>query len=419
MKKLFSLTVILVLVAGVVSAQTGRISVWSFTDELDQMIKDYFRSARPRIQVNFSIVPYEQFSYRLDRVFTSGNGVPDVFALESASVRKYVESGQLLDLTDIYETNKNRLLRYPVEVGTHNGRVYALSWHAAPSAMFYRRSLARMYLGTDDPAIVQEYFSSMPKFLETARLLRERSNGTCAAVTGLDELRNAFLSTRSRSWVDNGRLVIDPAVEQYMDIAKELRDSNLTGDIGQWSETWFEGMNRSVRGRNGQWIEIFAYFLPTWGLDYVLKPNSYDTSGDWAVIQGPSPYYWGGTWLAAWRNTPNAEAAKEFIRYFISDVDFSAGYAMSSRELVSNTEAIEQVSHNFNEPFLGGQNHYTVFADIAQRVNGRLGHGTGEIDLIINDIFFTSLETYVTGQRTKQQALSDFRAEVTRRTGIR
>jgi hypothetical protein len=72
----------------------------------------------------------------------------------------------LLDLTDIYEANKDKLLAYPVEIGSYNGRVYGMSWQTTPGALFYRRSLAKKYLGTDDPTQVQMYLSDLPKFLE-------------------------------------------------------------------------------------------------------------------------------------------------------------------------------------------------------------------------------------------------------------
>ncbi|MCL2443336.1 MAG: ABC transporter substrate-binding protein [Treponema sp.] len=418
MKKIVLLALITLLVVSFLPAQqTGRLTVWSFTDELDNMINNYFRPSRPQVQVTYSMIPTEQFASRLDAVLLSGRGAPDVFALESSFVRRYVESGLLLDLTDIYEANRAKLMSYPVEIGTHNGRVYALSWHACPGAMFYRRSLARRYLGTDDPAAVQAFFTDMTKFLETARLLKARSNGACVVVSSLGDLFQPFLSTRTQPWVVNGRLVIDPAVEQYMDIAKTLRDNQLEGRVGQWSEGWFAGMNNNLRDSNGRQLEVFAYFLPTWGLHYVLKPNAFETAGDWAMIQGPVAYRWGGTWLAAARNTPNAAAARDMIRYLITDDNFLESYAIASGVLVSNTNVVNRIRNNYREPFLGGQNHYAAFADMAANVNVRLVQGT---DDHIQALFqMLVLDAYVLGEKTKQQALADFRSWVAEELNIR
>ncbi|MDR2574970.1 MAG: extracellular solute-binding protein, partial [Treponema sp.] len=147
-------------------AAGGKLVIWSFTDELANMTNNPtwgFKATHPGIEVEYSQTPSDQFQAKIDPVLASGQGAPDIIALESAFVRKYVESGLLLDVTDIYEANKSKLLAYPVEVGSYNGKVYGMSWQAAPGALFYRRSLAKKYLGTDDPAQVQAYFNSFDK----------------------------------------------------------------------------------------------------------------------------------------------------------------------------------------------------------------------------------------------------------------
>jgi len=59
---------------------------------------------------------------------------------------------------------------------------------------------------------------------------------------------------------------------------------------------------------------IFGYVLPTWGLHYVLKANAPDSSGDWGLTNGPSSYFWGGTWLGIYVNSKKKDAAWKFVR---------------------------------------------------------------------------------------------------------
>ena len=137
------------------SDANNKLVVWSFTDELNGMIDNYFKKDSRfagKYDISFSLTPTDQFPNKLDPVLASGSGCPDVFALEDAFVRKYIESGLLLDITDIYNEVKDKVYPYPVEVGTYNGKVYGMSWQVTPGAVFYRRSLAKKYLGTDDPA---------------------------------------------------------------------------------------------------------------------------------------------------------------------------------------------------------------------------------------------------------------------------
>jgi len=390
---------------------SGKLVIWSFTDELANMTNNStwgFKATHPGIEVEYSQTPSDQFQAKIDPVLASGQGAPDIIALESAFVRKYVESGLLLDITDIYEANKAKLLSYPVEVGTYNGKVYGMSWQACPGALFYRRSLAKKYLGTDDPKTVQTYFANFSKFLETAQLLKTKSNGSCVVVSSLNDLFNSFMSARKDPWLVNGKLVIDPAMEQYMDICKQLHDNKWEGRVGQWSEGWFAGMKGELKDEAGKPVEVFSYFLPTWGLHYVLKTNAPNTSGDWAMVAGPSSYRWGGTWVGAYKGTKNVATAKEFIRYVATDDGFLEAWAKDTGDVVSNINVINKIKDTYTEPYLGGQNHYAEFAEMAKNVNGRLLQGSDEA---IEGIWNESVAAFVNGEKTKAQALADFRKQ--------
>jgi ABC-type glycerol-3-phosphate transport system substrate-binding protein len=398
-------------VIGCAKKDSGKLVVWSFTDELANMTNNPtwgFKATHPGVSVEYSQTPSDQFQAKIDPVLATGQGAPDIIALESAFVRKYVESGLLLDISDVYEAAKSKLVAYPVEVGSYNGKVYGMSWQVCPGALFYRRSLAKKYLGTDDPKVVQTYFSDFNKFLETAGKLKADSNGSCVVVSSLGDLRNSFLSARKNSWLVGGKLVIDPAMEQYMDIGRTLHDQRLEGRVGQWSEGWFAGMKGELKDESGRAVEVFSYFLPTWGLHYVLKTNAPNTSGDWAMIQGPSSYRWGGTWVGAYKGTKNVANAKEFIRYVASDDAFLEAWAKETGDVVSNINVVNKIKDTYTEPYLGGQNHYAEFAEMAKAVNGRLLQGSDEA---IEAMFDEAAAAFWNGEKTKVQALSDFRAQ--------
>ncbi|MDR2597341.1 MAG: ABC transporter substrate-binding protein [Treponema sp.] len=418
MKKFVFLIMILFSV-NILSAQNanGNLTVWSFTDELHRMVDNYFNKAHPEIKIEYSQTYSDQFQRKLDPVLVLGRGAPDVFILESAFVHKYIESGYLLDITDIYEANKNKLLAYPVEVTTYNGKVYALTWQACPGAMFYRRSLAKKYLGTDDPVEVQEYFSDFIKFLETTELINEKSNGKCVTVSSRKDLFIPFLFARTQPWVVNKRVAVDPVMEQFMDLSKTLYDYRLEGRLVQWSEGWFAGMRDELNNTDSKdgLTEVFSYFLPTWGLHYVLKTNAPQTSGDWAMIQGPSPYYWGGSWLCAWKDTQNPNAAKEFIRYLATDNDFIEAWAKDTGDFVANTEVINKIRNNYAEPYLGNQKYYVAFSKIARSINGKLAQSTDEI---IEEFFLEEVNNFIDGKKSKARALADFKSRAEKALGL-
>jgi ABC-type glycerol-3-phosphate transport system substrate-binding protein len=396
-------------------AAANKLVVWSFTDEIGALVDTYYKPAHPDVTIEYSLTPTEQFPNKLDPVLASGQGAPDVFGLEDAFVRKYVESGLLLDLTGIYEETKDKILQYPVDVGSYNGKVYGMSWQAAPGAVFYRRSLAKKYLGTDDPETVQTYFKDLDTFLITAEELKTKSNGACVAVSAFQDLLMPYKAARQQPWVVDGKLYVDPAMESYLDTVKLLHDKGYEGRAQQWSEGWFAGMQGKLTDERNTPVEVFSYFLPTWGLHYVLKTNAPDTAGDWAMVPGPMPYRWGGTWLAAWKNTKNPEGAKELIRYLTTNDEYLETYARASGDLVDNIAVVDKIKGDFSEPFLGGQNHYAVFAELAQNVNGKLTQGT---DQAIEALFLEATNAYVNGEKSKDQVLADFKSQVNAQLGL-
>ncbi|HOJ99463.1 MAG TPA: extracellular solute-binding protein [Termitinemataceae bacterium] len=400
---------------GAGKAEPKQLVVWSFTDEVKNMIDKYYGPEHPEVKTEYSLTPTDQFPNKLDPVLASGQGAPDVFALEAAFVRKYIESGLLLDITDVAEEVKSKMYEYPIKVGTYNGKVYGLSWQVTPGAMFYRRSLAKKYLGTDDPDQVQKYFTDLNKFLETAELLKQKSKGTCVVVSSIGDLFKPFQGARKQPWVVDGKLVIDPAMLAYMDIAKTLKDKGYEGRVGQWSEGWFAGMKGELKNEKGQLIEVFSYFLPTWGLHYVLKTNAPDTKGDWAMIQGPASYFWGGTWLAAYKGTKSPNLAKEFIKYLATSDEFLTKWAKDTGDMVSNKNVVNAIKDTYSEEFLGGQNHYAAFAKMVDPIDGSLMQGT---DQAIEGLFNEAVTAYINGEKTKEKALEDFKAQVKNTLGI-
>ena len=394
------------------SDANNKLVVWSFTDELNGMIDNYFKKDSRfagKYDISFSLTPTDQFPNKLDPVLASGSGCPDVFALEDAFVRKYIESGLLLDITDIYNEVKDKVYPYPVEVGTYNGKVYGMSWQVTPGAVFYRRSLAKKYLGTDDPAEVQKHLANWDKFLETAELLKQKSKGDCYIVSSTGDMFKPYSAGRASPWVVDDKLVIDQKMYDYMDMCKILHDKGYEGRVGQWSEGWFAGMKGVFKDESGKDKEIFSYFLPTWGLHYVLKTNAPESAGDWAMCAGPVGYRWGGTWVAAWKGTKNPNAAKEFIKYIATDDTFLESWAKDTGDVVSNKNVVDKIKGSYADSYLAGQNHYSAFAEMAKSVNGKLSQGT---DQAIESIFSEETAAYVNGEKTKQQALDDFKVQV-------
>ncbi|HHT98239.1 MAG TPA: carbohydrate ABC transporter substrate-binding protein, partial [Clostridiales bacterium] len=295
---------------------TGKLIVWSFTNEL-QAHTLAFQEAHPGVEVEYTEISMNSGEYQVKVQAAAGTDeVPDCVALEAAFVREWVESDLLLDLSDLLpKAEALDVYQNTIDVGTYDGEVRAYSYQSTPGAVFYRRSLAKEYFGTDDPVEIQNLMSDMDKFEAMAQVVKEKSGGDTYMVSSSGDFMQLFYANRENPWVVDGKLVIDPKVEELMDLAKTFREKGYESQATQWEEGWFAGMNDSLADASGNAKQIFSYFLPTWGLPYVLMTNAGDTAGDWACINGPLPYQWGGTWVGAMKNAKNVETAKAFVEF--------------------------------------------------------------------------------------------------------
>jgi ABC-type glycerol-3-phosphate transport system substrate-binding protein len=407
-------------------AEKEVLNVWSFTNEIRTM-GIAFEGEHPEVDVVYTMIPMTNGEYQTKLKAALGTGdAPDVVALEAAFVKEWVEADFLADLNDLLPATEE-LKTYPavVDVGTNEGVAKGFSYQSTPGAFFYRRSIATECLGTDDPAAVQAMVADLDKFVETAAKIKECSDGKYFMVGTSAELFNPFLANRAQPWVVDDTLVIDPMVESYVDFAKMMRDNGYESQATQWSEGWFAGMSDTLVDAEGNPVRVFSYFLPTWGLPYVLQPNSGETGGDWALINGPMPYQWGGTWVGALADSAKLDLAKEFIRFVALDEENLTNWAtgvytneylkaidpetpedqkQAPGDFVSSQVVVEEITSSFDGSelyeWLGGQNNYEAFNEAAKLVNGKLMTGSDDaIQRAMND----PLASYLNGDITEAE----------------
>jgi len=133
------------------------------------------------------------------------------------------------------------------------------------------------------------------------------------------------------------------------------------------------------------------------------------------MMPGPVGWRWGGTWAGAYKGTKVPRLAKEFIRYITVDDGFLERWARDTGDVVSNLAVMDKIKGSMTEEFLGGQNHYAAFAEMAKTVNGKLAQGT---DLVIEPQFDEARSAFVLGEKSKEQALADFKTQVTSLLGL-
>lgn len=418
----------------------GKLKIWSFTNEVNAFATD-FKRVNPKVEIEYTMVPMTngEFQTKLQQSLATGADVPDVAVLEIAFLRQYIESDFLKDIGDLKpKAEELKTYNFTVEAGTDkDGVLKALSYQATPGALFYRRSLAKEYFGTDDPVEMQKIVSDFSKFEAAAKVIQEKSGGNTYIVGSSGDFVKTFLNARKTPWVVDNKLVIDPKVDELWETGKTFRKEGYEAQTKQWEEGWFAGMNDSLKDAGGNPKKVFSYFLPTWGLPYVLMQNSKtdttDTAGDWGVIPGPIPYQWGGTWLSVTKDAENPELAKAFVEFctlneetltnwatgvysneYLLKIDPSVGtLAQGAGDFVSSQLVVDKIKGSFSNSdtskFVAGQNSYEEFAKVAPSISLKLMQGTDDaIERAMND----AMNSYIANGTSKEDAMKAFKASV-------
>jgi ABC-type glycerol-3-phosphate transport system substrate-binding protein len=380
----------------------GKITEWRHSNQPSWFIEN-FNKVYPNAEVDLTIVSPSvvEYTQKTLNAVVSGVDAPDIFQAWSQTIGQIKDSNLWENLSaPPYNAEEiaDKLVPYTVDVGRDaQGNIRALSFQATIGGVFYRRSLAKKYLGTDDPEKVGQMFSTEAGMLEVAEKIKKGSNGTISFMGDPSSLTFMYLCSREEPWVKDGKLIIDPMVDHLFDLAKTIRDNGYDAKIKDFTAPWFGTMQNST---------VFSYALPTWGLNYILMPNAPDTAGDWAVTNGPKPYIEGGVWIGINKDSKNKELAWEYLKYVLLDVDSLFKIGTERGVFVSCIEAQDKIAEEVTTgpaiDFLGGQQCYNYFREHILEVKPEL---ITMYDQSIMDFMNNEIEAYITGKKTKSKAM--------------
>ena len=232
---------------------------------------------------------------------------------------------------------------------------------------------------------------------------------------------HAIENSSNTGWLDaNNALTIDAKREAFLDISKELTDSGYHNDTQDWTDAWYADMKGAGEKK------VLGFFGPAWLINYVMAGNSGDTYGDWAVCASPVGFFWGGTWLLAGKTATNdpdkAAAVAEIIQWITLDctedglqyawangtVDWDNDPETPTAKDCVASGTVMAISDGSLE-FLGGQNMFEAF--IPANANAK-GDNLTQYDERINQLWRDQVREYTAGNKSREDALNDFKNNV-------
>lgn len=416
--------------------EEGKVlNIWGWNDEFQGLFKDYFEGkgkVPDGVEVKFTIVPNDDNAYQnaLDEALLNQKNAAadekiDLFLVEADYALKYVDSDYTLDIIkDVGLTQEDIAgqYKYTQEIVTDSkGAIKGTSWQATPGLFAYRRSIAKDVLGTDDPAEVQKALSTWEDFYDVAEKAHAKGY---KMLSGYDDSYRTFSNNVSQPWVDSEkRIIIDDNILKWIEQTKEFTDKGYNNKTSLWDDAW-----AADQGPGGK---VFGFFYSTWGINFTLLGNALETPlpdgltatsdpeaykeattgngifGDYAVIEGPQNYYWGGSWLCAAAGSDNLELVQEIMRTMTCDPETLITITKDRQDFTNNIEAMETLANddNFASAFLGGQNHIKLFAESAKGIDMS---NISPYDQGLNEGIQTAFRDYFNGTVDYDTALDNF-----------
>ena len=421
--------------SGSESTEEGKVlNIWCWNDEFQSRFNDYYPEVKEIADdkstttlndgtvVKWTINPNENNNYqnKLDEALLNQESADaddkiDIFLIEADYALKYVDSEYTVDVVNdigLTEDDMADQYQYTKDIVTDsNGAIKGTTWQATPGLFAYRRSIAKDVLGTDDPDEVQAALSDWDKFNAVAE---QASAKGYKMLSGYDDSYRTFSNNVYAPWVDGTKVVVDANLMNWVDQTKEFTDKGYNNKTSLWDDGW-----AADQGPDG---DVFGFFYSTWGINFTLLGNSLADPdgeqavgngiyGDYAVCEGPEPYYWGGTWICAAAGTDNTATVKDVMEKLTCDSDIMKQITLDTQDYTNNKTAMNAIAEDpeFGSDFLGGQNHIALFAEAAEKIDMS---NAGKYDQGCNEKFQAAFKDYFDGSVDIDTAKANFETAI-------
>ena len=418
------------------AAQGKVLNIWCWNDEFQSRFNDYYpevkeiaadkstTTLKDGTTVKWTINANENNNYqnKLDEALLNQDSAADddkidIFLIEADYALKYVDSDYVLDVKkDIGLTDSDLAgqYQYTKDIVSVDGSQRGTTWQATPGLFAYRRSIAKEVLGTDDPAEVQTYLSDWDKFNDVAAKAAAKGY---KMLSGFDDAYRTFSNNVSAPWVTGTTVTVDENLMKWVDQTKEYTDKGYNNKSSLWDSQW-----ASDQGPTGK---VFGFFYSTWGINFTLLGNSLATPtaeggkeevgngiyGDYAVCQGPQPYYWGGSWICAAAGTDNIQTVRDVMQKLTCDADIALQITKDTQDYTNCQSAMQSLATDptYGSDFLGGQNHIALFSEVAPTIDMS---NAGPYDQGCNETIQNCFHDYFNGSIDFDTAKANFEAQI-------
>ena len=392
------------------AAESGEgkvFNIYAWNEEFKGFFEKYY-TVPEGVTVNWIITPSDNGAYQqkldealLNQANAADDEKVDMFLAEADYILKYVNSDATQDVTKLGVTDFSNAYKYTVQAASDpNGVVKGVSFQCCPSALIYRRSIAKDVLGTDDPAEVQAKLDSWDKFEAVAADAKAKGYYMTASFA---ETYRVFSNNCTSPWIDaDNNLQFDPQIDAWIAQTEKFIDNGYTLTAGIWDQEKNDQMFADGK--------TMCFFGPAWYFNFCMG-NAQDPekgcSGDWAICEGPAAHFWGGTWLLAPAGSDNPTMLADIMNTFINNEEVCSALVANEAQFSNNMAVNAKFAEdpNYGSEFLGGQNDVAVFSAMTDNI---VWENHTIYDQLLNEGLQSNLQEYFKGTVDKETAMKNF-----------
>ncbi len=397
---------VVVLCSGILCAGE-TITVWGREKESELVVRNfnqYMEKLEKDIRAKFQLIPYEQQNQKLMAALAAGD-VPDLVSLDIILHPYYNSIEAFTDLTDFINSlpYRNTLPAGMLKLGMKDGRMYGVPYTVDLSAFIWNKDLfEKAGLDPDSPPETWQQLISIGK-----RLTKDIDGDGVPDQYGIAMVGKSagwhMFGFMPFIWSNHGTLIAEDgkaginkpeaveAIKFWTDLIHKYEIAPKTAGSWGYSDVY----NAFITGKIGMMVSgnfnilTFKKDAPelNYGITYIPKP----AKGNFASFSG-------GNLIAIPVQAKHKEAAKEFLKYVLSEE--------VQVEVWAHSGALPVRTDLFNNKYFNQEPIFKVFADVLKV--SRAPYSTKYNELY--DPMLTAMQRAMLGQLSPQEA-ADLAAE--------
>lgn len=285
----------------------GTLSMWGWDREYYNAVTQAFQEKYPNVTFEYVEAEGSNLLQKYEIALISGKELPDIaWAMIDYRGRMFEldmwealnEKPYSMTLDQVYEYVQPKMVN-------SRGDICGIEQSLSPVGLMYRKDLAKTYLGTDDPQLLEEMLDDWEAFIEKGRQVQKESEGQVYILFGFHDIMQIVQSQQAQVWIDEETINAEQTFGKTLELMCRFRDEKTADGMGAyWSE--------AAQEKN-------HIFTPCtfWSVKLMEKSGqSKENEGKWGLIPTPEgSISWGGTAMGITKSCRDKRLAWEFLKF--------------------------------------------------------------------------------------------------------